>query len=398
MIHISHAADATPRGLDTHNAQLRSPAVDAAVAGVLESCVSQGEYRGADVIVKPNVFMPHAPATTDPRVVAGIIAWLLDVGAERITVCEESSISTHVGRRSNTTEALEHTGYLTLVESFESSRVRVALMRDEGTVTKTVEGGLCLREVEYPKLLADAERLINVPILKFHLQTLLTNAVKNTWCGASQLQRATNHCWGLGSALLDIHAIRPPDVTVVDALQPLTRDHSYGDPLDWRLVMAGTDSIALDALGAWMLGFDDPTEIETVRHGLKMGMGEADLEKIEISGVAREDLPRAEKPEVPALPAEFGTLSIDWQCGPEVGPIGWGRVGAHVGGRVGAHVGVEVCVPRREVLQVRVDHVSEPGVFGLRPRRDGAALIGAPDREEYDQERAKPHDVPSRYR
>ncbi len=213
--------------------------------------------------------------TGDPRVVAGVISWLLEVGAKQVIVCEESSISTHVGRHSNTHEALEHTGYRALIDSFGSPRVRLALMRDEGTVTKTVEGGLCLREVEYPKLLAEAERLINVPILKFHLQTLLTNAVKNTWCGAPQLQRATNHCWGLASAMLDIHSIRPPDLTLVDALQPLTRDHSYGDPLDWRLVMAGRDSIALDALGAWMLGFDDPMEIETVKLGSKAGLGEA---------------------------------------------------------------------------------------------------------------------------
>lgn len=320
-IHIRHASEATPRGMETDNTELRSPAVDVAVAEVCSACANRDDYRGADVVVKPNVFMPYAPATTDPRVVAGVVAWLLDAGAARVRVAEESSISTHVGRKSDTYGALEQTGYVALVESFDDPRVSLALFREDGTVRRAADTRLSLQEIaEYPKLLAEAERLISVPILKFHLQTLLTNAVKNTWSGTPQLQRAANHCWGLAGALLDTHYIRPPDFTVVDALQPLTGDHSYGDPLDWRLVMAGVDSIALDALGAWMLGFDDPLEVETVRLGAKAGLGMGDLERIKVEGIARADLPRADRPGVPTLPAEFGTLDIQWQCGPEVGP------------------------------------------------------------------------------
>jgi uncharacterized protein (DUF362 family) len=159
-----------------------------------------------------------------------VIAWLLEAGAAQVTVAEESSISTHIGRGSSTGEALEHTGHPELVASFHSPRVRLAELRSEGTVRTPVEMGLVLREVDYPRLLADADRVVNVPILKFHLQTLLTNAVKNTWAAADPLQRATNHCWGLAGALLDVHYLRPPDLTVVDALQLLTRDHSCGDP------------------------------------------------------------------------------------------------------------------------------------------------------------------------
>ena len=103
-----------------------------------------------------------APASTDPRVAAGVVAWLLDVGAERVTVAEESSISTHVGRGSSTAEAMEHAGYAALIESFESPRVRLASLRDEGTVAKAIGEGLCLREVaDYPRLLAEADRLIS---------------------------------------------------------------------------------------------------------------------------------------------------------------------------------------------------------------------------------------------
>ncbi|MBM3477550.1 MAG: DUF362 domain-containing protein, partial [Armatimonadetes bacterium] len=317
-VHVARVEAVRPRGLATHNEELRSAAVEEAVADLCGATVSRELFRGARVVVKPNVFMPHAPATTDPRVTGGVIAWLLGAGAREVIVAEESSISTHIGRGSSTAEALAHTGYDRLVESFDSARVRLAELRSEGDQATPVPNGLVLREVRYPKLLAEADRLVNVPILKFHLQTLITNAIKNTWSVAEPLLRTLNHCWTLAAALLDAHHLRPPDLTVVDALQPLTGDHSFGEPLDWRLLMAGTDSVALDALGAWMLGFDDPSEVETVRVG--GSFGETNIEAVRLDGIAKEGLPRAERPEVPCVPADFPPLEIEWHCGRRVGP------------------------------------------------------------------------------
>jgi uncharacterized protein (DUF362 family) len=320
VVWAQRVLDADPRGAETHSRQLQCDAVDAAVAGLCAEAASPADFRGARVVVKPNVFMPHAPATTDPRVVAGVVSWLLGAGAREVTVAEESSISTHIGRGSTTDEALAHTGYDRLVAEFATPRVRLALLRDEGTESTRIRSGLVLREVDYPRLLAQADRLVSVPILKFHLQTGLTCAVKNTWSAADPMQRMLNHCWTLAGALLDVHHVRPPDLTVVDALQPLTGDHSFGEVLDHRLLMAGRDSIALDALGAYLLGWDDPAEIETVRLGSSAGLGEARLDRIDLRGPALSRLSRAPMPVVPQLPADFPPLDIEWHCGRRVGP------------------------------------------------------------------------------
>lgn len=317
---VRQASGTKPRGPGERNVELRCPAVEEAVAEVCDATVDRMLFRGTEVVVKPNVFMPHAPATTDPRVTAGVVSWLLAANASQVTVAEESSISTHVGRRSSTQEALRKTDYQELVASFGSPRARLAELRSEGTERTAVKHGLVLREVDYPALLLRADRLVNVPILKYHLQTGITCAVKNTWAAAPPLQRMMNHCWGLARALLDVHYLRPPDLTVVDALQPLAHDHSYGDPLDWRLVMASTDSIALDALGAYMLGFDDPAAIETVRLGTEAGLGVGALADIRLDGIHHEELPRAEAAELLSVPADFPPLEIEWHCGERVGP------------------------------------------------------------------------------
>lgn len=320
VVNVLNAQAARPRGVATHNEQLRSPDLEEAIAEICGATVSPDGFRGATVLVKPNVFMPHAPATTDPRVTGGVITWLLQAGAHEVIVAEEASISTHIGRGSSTSEALTHTGYDQLVGSFESPRVRLAELRSAGDERTPIARGLVLREVCYPRLLSQADRVVNVPILKSHLQTLITGAVKNTWAAAEPFLRTLNHCWTLGGALLDVHYLRPPDLTVVDALQPLIGDHSYGYPMDARLLMASTDSIALDAWGAWVLGFDDPMQIETVRLGVAAGLGTGDLEATSLEGLEATDLPRASRPEVATLPAEFPPLSIEWHCGRKVGP------------------------------------------------------------------------------
>jgi uncharacterized protein (DUF362 family) len=320
VVHLQRVEGASPRGAATHNAELRSTVIEAAVAALCEAAASREAFRSAEVLVKPNVFMPHAPATTDPRVVAGVISWLLDAGARRVTVAEESSISTRIGRGSSTREALEHTGYQAMMAGFESPRVRLAELRDEGTERIPVERGLVLQEVDYPWLMARADRVVNIPLLKFHLQTLITGAVKNTWSAADPLQRMMNHCWTLAGALLDVHHLRPPDLTLVDALQPLTGDHSYGDPLDLRLLMAGTDSIALDSLGAYVLGWDDPLGIETVRLGAGVGLGEGRIAELALEGLDLGDLPRGQVPDEARVPADFPPLEVEWQCGRRVGP------------------------------------------------------------------------------
>ena len=67
FVRVVRAPDARPRGQAPRDPELRSEAVDDAVAGAIEGIALRDGFRHAQVVVKPNVFMPHAPATTDPR-------------------------------------------------------------------------------------------------------------------------------------------------------------------------------------------------------------------------------------------------------------------------------------------------------------------------------------------
>ncbi len=69
-----------------------------------------------------------------------------------------------------------------------------------------------------------------------------------------------------------------------------------GDPVDWRVALAGTDPLAVDTLTAHLMGFD-PERIEYLQYCRRLELGVGAVERIEVVGnVAPEDARRAFAP------------------------------------------------------------------------------------------------------
>jgi hypothetical protein len=68
-------------------------------------------------------------------------------------------------------------------------------------------------------------------------------------------------------------------------------------------IVAGVDFVAVDAVGAYIMGFD-PLEINHIRYCYEMGLGEADLKRITILG---ENLDAVRRQFRPAVPGELGS-------------------------------------------------------------------------------------------
>ena len=75
-----------------------------------------------------------------------------------------------------------------------------------------------------------------------------------------------------------------PHLAVVDGFLAMEgRGPTGGDPVDWRVALAGTDALAVDALTASLMGFD-PRQIGYLRYCHQMGLGEGDVAAIETVG------------------------------------------------------------------------------------------------------------------
>ena len=75
-----------------------------------------------------------------------------------------------------------------------------------------------------------------------------------------------------------------PHLAVVDGFLAMEgRGPTAGDPVDWRVALAGTDALAVDALTASLMGFD-PQQIGYLSYCHQMGLGEGDVAAIETVG------------------------------------------------------------------------------------------------------------------
>ena len=160
---------------------------------------------------------------------------------------------------------------------------------------RSITGGKFKRfEIAAPYL--DADRIINLPKLKTHEMMTLTCGVKNLF---GILVGAAKPAWHLQAGfdrelfarvLLEIYQIRPPDLTIVDAITAMEGDGpGSGDPRQVGLLLAGVNPVAVDMIAAEIAGI--PKKLLFVeREAEKLGLPGADRSSIEVCGTAPESL------------------------------------------------------------------------------------------------------------
>jgi uncharacterized protein (DUF362 family) len=221
--------------------------VRAALAGLggMERFVRPGET----VLVKPNMAWDRTPeqgANTNPEVVAEVVRQCRAAGARRVVVAE------------NPVHDAERVA--------ERSGIRAAALAAGGTFvlpgasgfTWTALGGSVLASWDVLSVLFQADRLVNVPVVKHHSLSRLTCGFKNLM-GLIGGSRGRLH-QDIHPSLVDLASAFRPTLTVVDATRVMKRNGPTGGRLDdvetVNAVGAGTDPVACDAWAARQLGLD----------------------------------------------------------------------------------------------------------------------------------------------
>jgi ferredoxin len=135
----------------------------------------------------------------------------------------------------------------------------------------------------------EADYLISLPKLKTHCLTLITAGVKNMYGILVGAEKARFHYLGrtkegFSELLVDVFAVRPPDLTIIDAVCAMEGDGpSQGTLRRLSLILAGDNAVATDAVAARLLG----VPAENVRHlalAAARGLGILDERRIELDG------------------------------------------------------------------------------------------------------------------
>jgi uncharacterized protein (DUF362 family) len=167
----------------------------------------------------------------------------------------------------------------------------IALPEVEWTVHRFREPLLRLHEIfpdgiEIPVMFRGRD-VLHLPTVKTHGHTVTTGAVKNAFGGLLKEVRHYAHKH-IHEVLVDLllmqRELHPNVFAVMDGTVcgngagPRTMD-----PVVGNIVLAGADSVAIDAVAASIMGFD-PMSIPYLRMATERGLGEARIDRIDVAG------------------------------------------------------------------------------------------------------------------
>lgn len=189
----------------------------------------------------------------------------------------------------------EHAGLFEKVTNVESNIFPAEFNEEEWQKLPAIKGAKGLKEVEVIKAVNEVDVLINIFIAKHHAGAQYTGALKNSM---GYCTRKTNVFFHLGSGdrnnteflaqcIADINLLRQPDLILGDATEFIVTNgpSGPGEIIKLDKVFAGTDLVAMDALGVSFNEFD-PANVPTLKKAEELGLGTADLEKLNIVEVA----------------------------------------------------------------------------------------------------------------
>ncbi|TFG90356.1 MAG: DUF362 domain-containing protein [Candidatus Atribacteria bacterium] len=260
------------------------------------------------VVLKPNNVLIYVPlACTHVETLEGILEFLKSIGKLRNTIIAESSAS------GSTLEGFDNYGYNRLLPNYPVKLIDL----DNGPFEKMYvidERDFEPRKVRVSSVILDPNSyIVSVARMKTHNTVGATLSLKNivfgspikdsgftlynedirfsekaskSRPGAVSYKRLLHgsgfHAVNYNMALLaqKLH----PDLAVIDGHTGMEHNGpTLGTPIDHRVCVASQDWLAADRVGIELMGMDF-SKIGYLNHCYNMGLGNADLNKIEIVG------------------------------------------------------------------------------------------------------------------
>lgn len=241
--------------------------------------------EGVTVWLKPNGVHYGAEQYTSNNFIEAAFGFLKDNGYNNICLAENATAG-------NFTRLVYHvTGWFELCKKYGVE----AVLLDEGpTVSVTLNGEE--RPVRFSKALCDAlieDREANfymsIPKLKTHSMTMVTLGIKNQQGLISDPDRMYNHNHLVHERLVNIFRFIQPDFTLVDGQKGVIYGHFPAESnldkslMDTNLIIGGADTVSVDSVGAKIFGYSFD-EVKHIRLAHEAGLGQGDLEKVEVIG------------------------------------------------------------------------------------------------------------------
>jgi len=254
---------------------------------IVTSGMQELDYQPkGNIFVKPNVVYASkngkygSTAYTHPSIVGGsLLALSQKSGVNRVDMGEKTAIGYP------TRLSYKYAGYYRQIREIKNqTRAPVKMFCiDEDRRDRVFVGGLVHDNVRLASKMARADSKVYLPKLKCHCVSTMTGAVKLNIGICSDDERAIRHDFLLNDKIVDLLTVGYPDLIVMDAIDVGVGNEAVPTPRRLGLLIMGTNPMAVDIVGARLLGYD-LAEVPYLKRAVERGYTPGRIEDIRIEG------------------------------------------------------------------------------------------------------------------
>ncbi|MBI5562814.1 MAG: DUF362 domain-containing protein [Deltaproteobacteria bacterium] len=237
------------------------------------------------VLIKPNLLCDSPPerhVTTHPSVVTAVARLVKEAGGRPVIGDSPGLAPFH--------KAAKTAGF-----EEAAARAGAELAPFKNSVSVTLPPGATFKEIEVASEVVEADKVINLPKLKTHVQMSLTLGIKNMFGCVIGKRKSQWHLMAgkdrvyFARMIVDIFSAVTPALTIMDGVTAMHRDGPQnGEPYPMGLVFAANDAVALDAAITWMVGLT-PDKNPVLAAAIDRGLGCGDMTDIWFPGIHPKD-------------------------------------------------------------------------------------------------------------
>lgn len=242
--------------------------------------------KGETVILKPNAghaAPPESAVCTSPETLRAVIREVKKAQPYRIIIAESAAIGC------DTMECYEASGQAAVAR--EEGVELYDIKAEKDLVNVAVRGYKSnIKKCKIPRLLLEADHIINLPIMKAHASMVFSCALKNIKGTVQDQVHSQMHQQNLAMAMMDVwYAVRP-DINIVDAINVASGYSPHTPtPLEVGVIMGSYDPVALDLIACDVVGIDT-NQVDYFKVAEEAGFGTINRDNIEVVGKQVKDV------------------------------------------------------------------------------------------------------------
>ncbi|MFC2149576.1 DUF362 domain-containing protein [Candidatus Auribacterota bacterium] len=244
--------------------------------------------KNSTTILKDNIswHFPYLSANTTPWQLEGVIRALKGAGYESLSSVHNNTVVTDPfkGGKMNKLKPIYEKYGIEEKYNFDPKDIKWIIYKPKAkmrVLDKIYPEGIHIPEYFMGK------NILHLPTVKTHIYTKTTGAMKNAFGGLLNTKRHYTHTW-IHETLVDLLAIQKEiHAGIFSVMDGTICGNGPGPrtmiPCEKDYMLASSDSVAIDAVAAKMMGFD-PMKIKYIRLAHESGLGVGDINDIEVRG------------------------------------------------------------------------------------------------------------------